>query len=186
MAKEYTIRKKMLSLLGQKFYIYNSEGEVLGFCKQAAFKLKEDIRIYTSEAMDDERISIKARSIIDFSAAYDVIDSRTETKLGALKRMGMKSIFRDEWVVMDPEDYEIGKIKEDSGGMALLRRFVSNLIPQAFSMTDSDGEEMAEFRTHFNPFVYKMTVTIEDSCPLNPFMVLASGILLAAIEGRQN
>ena len=46
--------------------------------------------------MQVELLSIQARQIIDFSAAYDVYDGSTGSKVGALKRKGMKSILRDE------------------------------------------------------------------------------------------
>lgn len=184
-ATEYTIRRKVFSFLGPKFHVYNADGKLIGFSKQKAFKLKEDIRVYSDESMKDERLVISARSIVDFSAAYDVTDSKSGTKLGALKRQGMKSMLRDSWTVMDENDAEIGKIQEDSMGMALLRRFLSNLIPQKFHLAASDGNQYALFRTHFNPFVHRMTVTVEEDCPVSPLLVLAAGILLVAIEGRQ-
>ncbi|MFQ5730453.1 MAG: hypothetical protein ACE5KM_00715 [Planctomycetaceae bacterium] len=185
---EYTIRRKIFTVLGAKFHIYDAEGALIGFCKQKAFKLKEDIRVYSDESMSEERLSITARAIIDFSAAYDVIDSKSGSKLGALKRKGMKSIFRDSWIVLDDADNEIGTLQEDSTSMAMVRRFLplGNLFPQKYHLSEgTDGAVLAHFRTHFNPFVHRMTVTVHEECHYNPLLVLAAGILLVAIEGRQ-
>lgn len=182
---EYLIRRKVFALLGAQFHVYDPSNQLIGYCKQKAFKLKEDIRLYTDESMAKERLSIQARSILDFSAAYDISDSLTGTQLGALKRKGWTSMIRDSWIVMDPSGEEIGKIEEDSMGMALLRRFLSNWIPQSFHLVDNEGLELATFHQQFNPFIFKMTVKVDPKCPLNPLMVLASGLLLAAIEGRQ-
>lgn len=185
-SKVFTIRRKVFTLLGAKFHVYDPEGNLVGFSKQKAFKLKEDIRIFTDESMTQERVAIKARSIIDFSAAYDVVDSKSGNRLGTLRRKGMASFLRDSWVVLDAQEREVGKIQEDSMGLALVRRFLLNLIPQVFHFREEDGgEDFAEFRTHFNPFVHRMTVTIHDACPVPTPLVLAAGILLAAIEGRQ-
>jgi hypothetical protein len=184
-ATEFTIRRKILTILGAKFHIYNAQGNLLGFCKQKAFRLKEDIRVYTDESMSDERLVIKARSAIDFSASYDVVDSREQQKVGALRRKGFKSIFRDEWQVLDEHDHEVGTIREDSAWMALVRRYLLNLFPQSFHLKDSSGQDLASFRTHFNPFVHRMTVSVYPECPLDAMLVLAAGILLVAIEGRQ-
>lgn len=185
-ATVYTIRRKVLTLFGAKFHVYNEKGEVIGFSAQKAFKLKEDIRIFTNEEMKDERVAIKARQIIDFGSSYDVFDSRSGQKLGALKRKGWTSIVRDSWIVMDSNDRDVGKIEEDSMLLALLRRFLGSLlIPQKFHLADSKENVLATFATHFNPFVHKMTVTVNDGCPLPPLMVLAAGILLVAIEGKQ-
>ena len=182
---EFTIRRKILTIFGAKFHIYDAEDKLIGFSKQKAFKLKEDIRLYTDESMTEERLIIQARSVIDFSAAYDVIDSKRDQKVGALQRKGLKSMLRDEWMVLDENDGEIGAIKEDSMGMALIRKFVLNLIPQKFTLTDQSGAELAHFRTHFNPFVHRMTVTVFPDTPISPYLILAGGLLLVAIEGRQ-
>lgn len=185
---EYTIRRKMFTFLGAKFHIYDSAGNLIGYSKQKAFKLKEDIRVYTDESMSEERLAIAARKVIDFSAAYDVVESKSGTKIGALKRKGFKSILRDSWIVMDENDNEVGGVVEDSASMAMVRRFLpfGNLVPQKFHMKAHGSDEvLARFRTHFNPFVHKMTVTVEPECHFNPLLVLATGLLLVAIEGRQ-
>jgi hypothetical protein len=184
-ATEFTIRRKILTVFGAKFHIYNAAGNLLGFCKQKAFRLKEDIRVYSDETMSDERLVIKARSAIDFSAAYDVVDSREQRKIGALRRKGFKSMFRDEWQVLDENDHEVGTIREDNAWMALFRRYLSNLIPQSFHLQDLQGQDLATFKTHFNPFVHRMTVSVFPDGPLDAMLILAAGILLVAVEGRQ-
>lgn len=182
-AAEYLIRRKVFTIVGAKFHIYDAEGNLIGFSKQKAFKLKEDIRIYSDESMTEELLWIQARNIIDFSAAYDVIDVPAQTKLGALRRRGFKSILRDAWELLDATDQLIGKIEEDSMGMAILRRFI-NLIPQSFHAT-VDGRVVAQYRQNFNPFVLKLRVSIAPDCPLDRKLLLAAGVLLVAIEGRQ-
>lgn len=184
-AAQYTIRRKVFTLFGAKFHVYNSEGRVVGFSAQKAFKLREDIRVFTDETMQEERAAIHARQIIDFGAAYDVLDSKKQEKVGALKRKGWSSLVRDSWIVMDEDDREIGTLQEDSMIMALLRRFLGGWIPQDYHLRDSSGIELARYQTHFNPFVHRMTVTLHDNCELNPLLVLAAGVLLVAIEGRQ-
>src|SRR5687767_12753597 len=70
----YTVRKKFWKFFGAVFYILDEEGDLIGYSSQKAFKLKEDIRIYTDDSMTEELLVIKARSIIDFGATYDVTD----------------------------------------------------------------------------------------------------------------
>jgi hypothetical protein len=184
---EYTIRKKFFTVLTKKFHIFDADEKLLGFSEQKAFKLKEDIRVYTDETKTDERLAIKARSIVDFSAAYDVYNSKDQRKVGALKRKGWSSILRDAWTVMDADDQEVGMIQEDSMTLALIRRFLplGGLIPQKYHLSDASGTELASFRQHFNPFIQYLTVTNYDGSPLSPLLVLAAGVLLVAIEGRQ-
>lgn len=186
-ARKYMIRRKVFTIFGAKFHIYDEEGNLIGYSKQKAFKLREDIRIYSDTTMSKEIAVIKARNIIDFSAAYDVVDSQKERKIGALRRKGWSSMFRDSWEFLDANDRPFGKIQEDSAGWALVRRLLCNLIPQHFHASANDGTKLADYRTHFNPFVYKLSVTIEPELDevIDARMLLAGGILLAAIEGRQ-
>lgn len=183
----YLVRKKVLSLAGGVFHVYDPNGGLAFYSKQKAFKLKEDIRLYTGEDMRTELLTILARQVVDFSAAYDVVDATTQTKVGALRRKGWKSALRDEWVILDPQDMEIGRIQEDSMGLALLRRFITGgLIPQKYA-AEIRGQQVALFKQNFNPFVFKLTLdfTTDSARLLDRRLGLAAGLLFSAIEGRE-
>ena len=131
----YFSKKKFWKFFGGEVRIFTEDkSTLLFFVKQKAFKLKEDITIYQDESQQQPLLKIQARSIIDFSAAYDVFDITHNQKLGALRRKGFSSLLRDSWQILDTNDHAIGKVTEDSMGMALLRRFVSNLVPQSFQV----------------------------------------------------
>ncbi len=183
----YLVRKKIFSLLGATFHIYDPAGNLAFYSKMKAFKLKEDIRLYTDESMTTEVFMIKARNIIDFSAAYDVFDSVTQEKVGALQRRGFKSMFKDEWNILDPQDQPVGVIYEDSLLWALLRRFFCNLIPQHYAAKMGETP-VATYRQNFNPFVTKIVVDFSDDPQyrFNRRLALAAALLLCAIEGKQD
>jgi hypothetical protein len=183
--KRYMIRRKVLKIFGASFHIYDDQDRVVGFSSQKAFKLKEDIRVFTDESKSSELLTIKARQIVDWSAAYDVVDSVEGTKVGAARRKGWSSMFRDSWEILDESDAPIAKLSEDSALMALLRRVLSNLIPQTFLLKDMRGDLQATLRVRFNPFIYKLEVSLDRGITLDPRLILAAGVLLAAIEGRQ-
>ncbi len=190
-ADTYLIRKKVLKILGEAFHIYtdDSQTELLGYCELKAFKLKEDIRIYTDDQKTTELISIKARSILDISAGYDVVDAQSGSSLGSYKRKGLKSLFKDTYKLLDQEDQEYAELSEDSGLLALIRRFVpfaNILIPQIFHLRGNDGGGSVEYTQKMNPIVQRLTVTGAQSGGFDPRVVLAGGMLLAAIEGKQN
>ena len=185
--ESYLVRRKILKLFGAAFHIYDPNGRVVFYSKMKAFKLKEDIRLYTGEDMQTEVLTILARQIIDFSAAYDVIDPATNTKVGVLKRKGLKSILKDEWIIMDAEDKEIGFIKEDSALLALIRRFLTNLIPQTY-YGELEGEKVCLFKQNFNPFVMKINLdfSMDRKGLLDRRLGIAAAVLLCAIEGKQS
>ena len=70
----YLVRKKFWQFFGGSFYIYDPNGALVLFSKMKAFKLKEDIRVFTDETLQTEALSIQARSVLDFSGSYDVYD----------------------------------------------------------------------------------------------------------------
>ena len=182
----YLLKRQFFKLLGENFRIYDPSGNLVLFSHQKAFKLREDIRIYGDEAKSHELLSIKARTIIDWSAAYDVVDATNGEKVGAFKRKGWTSIVRDKWIVMDNADREIGLIEEDQMMLALVRRLLTNLVPQNYDLV-MNGQKAVDLKQRFNPFVYHMDVDFGTQQPLiDRRMGIAAGVLLAAIEGRQN
>ena len=183
----YVLRRKVFKLFGGAFHIFNPQAELVFFANMKAFKLREDIRIYTGEDLQQEVLLIKARQILDISAVYDVIDASTNQKVGALKRKGLKSVLRDEWAFLDECDREIGMIQEDSTLMALVRRFLTNLFPQTYNAT-MNGVPVATMKQNFNPFVLRITLDFSKDFnrTLDRRLGIAAGVLLCAIEGRQS
>ena len=187
----FLLRRKFLKIFGQSFHIYDANDQVCFFAKLKAFKLKEDIRIYADTEQQNELLRIHARSVIDFGATYDIIDSAQDLKLGALRRKGLKSILRDSWLILDVNDEEVGTLTESgSGGLALLRRlggFGTLIMPQTFSV-DVNGQQVASFRQRRNPLIAKVDLdfSMDSQQVLDRRMGIAAAILIGAIEGRQN
>ncbi len=183
---QYLLQRQVFALTG-KIRFYNPQGELLLFSEQKMFKLREDIRVYADEQKSREILAIRARQIVDFSAAYDVVDSTTGQKVGALRRKGLKSILRDEWEVLGPADEFLGMLFEDNMTQALLRRLLlGSLLPQNYDLT-LDDQRAADYRQRFNLFRYEMDVdfTMDSARRLDRRLGIAAAILLAVIEGRQ-
>jgi uncharacterized protein YxjI len=182
----YLVRRKIFKFLGAAFHIYDSSGNVAFYSEAKAFKLKEDIRLYSDESMQVEVLKIKARQIVDFSAAYDVIDTVSNTKVGALKRKGWKSIIRDKWIILDASESEIGYIQEDSLLFAYIRRHVTNLFPQTFYGFVRE-EKVCMLKQNFNPGVMKIKLdfSMDNIGLLDKRLGIAAAVILCAIERRQ-
>ncbi len=179
----YLIRRKILQFFGAGFHVYDGD-RVIGYSHQKAFKLKEDIRVYSDEASTVELLAIRARQVIDFAAAYDIIDSVSQQKVGAARRKGFRSLMRDSWEVLDENDETISTLQEDSMAKAMVRRVLTNLIPQTFHL-DVPGSAPIVFRQHFNPFIYRLEVTVPPQCSLDRRLVFGLAVLICVIEGRQ-
>ena len=99
-------------------------------------------------------------------------------------------MLKDEWVILDVNDNEIGVIKEESTIKALVRRFVdaaSLLMPQQY-LVEMNGQQVSEFKQTFNPFIQKLNIdfSYDPDYTLDRRLGMAAAILLLAIEGKQN
>lgn len=183
----YLVKKQLFALTGI-VRIYNPQDQLVLYCQQKIFKLKEDIRIYADETKNHELLNIKARQIIDFSAYYDVFDSQYLTKIGGLRRKGLRSFVQDEWEVIDPQDQLIGILKEDTLNKALLRRFLlGRLLPQNYDL-EIGTERIADYKQRFHLFRYELEIDflMDAGNRFDHRLGLAVAILLAIIEGRQH
>lgn len=183
----YLLKRQAIALTG-KFRFYDPAGNQVMFSEQKMFKLREDIRVYADEGKSQEVLSIKARQIIDFSAAYDVVDTAYNQKVGTLRRKGWSSMLRDEWQVLDANENQIGVLFEDSVGLALLRRFLLGAwLPQNYDITIGETR-VADLKQNFNLFRYELNLdfSMDPSQRLDRRLGIAAGILLAAVEGRQS
>lgn len=184
--KKYLLKRQTFALTG-KFRFYDPNGQLVMFSEQKMFKLKEDIRVYSDESKSREVLLIQARQIVDFSAAYDVIDASTNEHVGTLRRKGFKSMLRDEWEVLNPAGQVFATLFEDSLQLALIRRFLANLVPQNYDI--SIGEtRVADLKQRFNLFRYELDLdfSMDTANQLDRRLGIAAGILLAAVEGRQS
>ena len=183
----YLLKRQAIALTG-KFRVYDPAGRLVMFSEQKMFRLREDIRVYDSEDKSREVLSIKARQIMDFSAAYDVVDTELNQKVGVLRRKGLRSILRDEWEVLDANDRLIGQLFEDSIPLALLRRLVlGSWLPQNYDMTVGDMR-VADLKQNFNLFRYELNLdfSMDTINRIDRRVGIAAGVLLAAVEGKQD
>ena len=189
-ANTYLIRKKLMKILGEEFHIYTDDNQevMIGYSKQKALKVKEDIRVFSDESQSNEILTIKARNIFDLSGNYDFTDSNTGESLGGVRRNFRKSIFQDSYSIFGPDNQVYGEIKEDSMMNAIIRRivpFANYALPQVFSM-DVQGQSPITFTQKMNPIIQKLTVQIPDGNQLDRRVVLGAAMIVIAIEGKQN
>ncbi len=184
----YFAKMKFFKLFGNTIRIFDeTKTNMLLYVKQKAFKLKEDITMFADEAQTKPVIKINARNILDFSAAYDVTDVATGEKVGVLRRKGMMSSFvMDAWEILDKNDAVIGAIKEESMLLAMVRRYLANIIPQKFMMTIGETP-VGHAKQTWNPFLPQMKVdfTADTGKKLDRRLGLAAVVLLQVIEGKQ-
>ena len=186
--KKYLAKKKLLKIFGGQVKVFDESGDnLLFFVKQKAFRLKEDISIYSDDSKSKELLRIKTQSIFDIMGTYDVTDSASGQQVGALRRKGWASLARDTWEILDANGNSFGQVQEDSLVKALLRRFLLGvLLPQSFTVTVG-GQVVGELKQTFNPFVpqYRVDFSMDSAGTLDRRLGIAAVVLLQIIEGKQ-
>jgi hypothetical protein len=110
----YYLKRSLLKLVGAEFFIYDGPDHLAYLAHKKGFKWKAEIDVYPDQTKTNPVFHIRARQIVDFSAAYDVIDAATQQRIAVFKRKGWKSLLRDEWEVCGPNEEPIGVLMEDS------------------------------------------------------------------------
>jgi hypothetical protein len=198
--KQLEFRRKFWRIFGAEINIVDPvSGQMVGFIEMKAWKLREDIRIYTDRSKTQEILSIRARNIIDFGATYDVYDSATGQALFYLRRKGLKSAFvRDHWDIFTSQDQPYGSVQETSGGLALLRRYIGVIfgdlgelvfafVAQTYQVKDTTGNVAAELTHRKNPLVVKFGYdTTNQTASLDWRVDMATVALLSIIDAAKN
>lgn len=200
--KKLEFRRKFFRIFGAAIDITDPETEQLvGFIEMQAWKLREDIRVYSDKNKSKELFRIHARNIIDFGVTYDVFDSQSNEQIFSMRRKGLKSTFvRDQWEIKDASDKQIGELKETSSGLALVRRytdlipFVGPFIdlamsfwPITYSVFDGTGQVTANLTHQRNPFIVKFLLErTETTSSLDPRIPVALTGMLSVIDAGKN
>jgi len=181
----YKVRKKVASMT-TKYFIEDQKGNLLGFTKMKAFKMKEDIRIYTDKKMKQELFHIKQTQIVDYSGNFAVIDTASNQVVGNIKRQGGKSMVASEYMLCDPQGQQFGRVFEEAGKGAL-RRFVpgGGMVPQKVFL-EFGGQVCGEIKQKFK--MVGDVWEVDASC-VPPHMdrriLIASILMMAMIERKR-
>jgi len=94
--------------------VTDASGQTVLYVKQKALALKEDVKIFADEGQQRQLYQLKANKIIDFSAQYNITNPAGQA-IGAIKRQGMRSIFKATYNIVDASGGEAGLIHEENG-----------------------------------------------------------------------
>lgn len=116
---------KILALASQ-IYIRDAQGNLNGYVKQKLLKLKEDINVFADENQTQQLFNIKADRVIDFSARYSFTDDQGRL-LGAIKRQGMRSLWRANYEISDAASQLVMQIREEKGWIKVVDALIGEI-----------------------------------------------------------
>ena len=182
---------KLLALASQ-IYIRDANGNLLGYVKQKLLKLKEDINVFADEGQTQHLFNIKADRVLDFSANYRFTNSHGAV-IGAIRRRGMRSIWKANYEISDSAGNQVLQIKEENGWVKvvdavageipILGMFTGYLFNPAYIISRTDGTPIA--RLQKEPAFFEGKFKLEPQTQLSgdeETRVLLSALTMTLLE----
>ena len=144
--------KFKLAVINPQFSLTDADGQPVAYVKQKAFKLKEDISVFASEAQTNLKFKIKADRWLDFNASYAFTDP-SGNDIGRLVRKGRRSLWKAAYELYDENDKQDLILQEDNawvkvldgllGEIPILGMFTGYFLNPKYNITRPDGTLVA-------------------------------------------
>lgn len=184
--REYAVREE----LGANYGVYVGDAdEPFLHSDQERLAIKEDFR-FSEPASGEEVLWVKAESVLDVAAAYDVIDERTGEYVGSIQR-SVSSILRHDYEIRDHQGDLLATVTEDGWLRALVRRQITDALPFTYHVEGPDGERYGEISENLG-FRDEYEITLEpadgksdtrETTALDPRLAVVAIVLIDEIEG---
>lgn len=195
------LRFKLIAL-APRIIVTDANGAEQLFVNQKILNLREDIRIYNNSQKEREVFRVKADRIIDFSATYRFMDSTSEAPLGAVKRKGIRSLWRATYFSDNAAGQSTHHIKEDNPwvkvGDALLNEipiiglFTGYLLHPSYTAYRGDNREdesqpimQLVKQPAFFESTYEVTLLQPNVSREEELQLLLSLLLIVQLERRR-
>jgi uncharacterized protein YxjI len=120
-----TLSFKIVALAPQIF-VRDAAGREILYVKQKLLKLKEKVRVFSDSSQSQQIYEINADRWLDWSARYTFTDSMGVV-VGAVQRMGMRSLWKATYQIMDATGQPILAIEEANPWAKVLDGFLGEI-----------------------------------------------------------
>lgn len=161
-----------LIALAPQLTVSDAAGRTVAYVQQKLFRLKEAVTVYADERKAEVGYRIAADRVIDFSAQYhfSAADGRA---LGAVRRRGMRSLWRAHYEVLGPDEAPAYRIEEENpwvkmadgliGEVPVLGMFSGYFLHPSYAV--KRGEEVV-LRMRKQPAMWEGRFAVEQLQPL--------------------
>jgi len=166
-----TLSFKIVALAPQ-ISVTDAGGNLIAYVKQKLFKLKEAVTGFADREQLQPLFTLKADRVIDFSARYNFAD-RQGLVLGAVKRQGMRSIWKARYDILNGESVAMTIQEENAwvkiidglfGEIPIVGMFSGYLFHPAYLVSRPNGSIV--MRVEKQPAFFEGKFIIEQKEPL--------------------
>jgi len=158
--------------LAPQLSVTDAHGSVVMYVRQKLLKLKEAVTVYADTQQTQPLYTMNADRILDWSARYNFADMQGNN-LGAVKRQGMKSLWKSHYDILDG-DSVVMTIQEENpwvkvidglvGEIPIIGMFTGYLFHPAYLVARTDGTVV--MRLEKKPAFLEGKFAIESKLPL--------------------
>jgi uncharacterized protein YxjI len=112
------LRFKILAFAPQ-IYVQDASGAEVCYVKQKLFRFREKVEVFTDSSRKTLLSTIQADRIIDFNANYS-FHMTDGTKLGSVRRRGLRSLWRAHYEILDGAGNVAFEVREENPGAKVL------------------------------------------------------------------
>lgn len=186
-----TLTFKIVALAPQ-LTVTDATGAEICYVRQKLFKLKEAIEVFTDSTRTEKLCDIKADRIIDFSAKYTFYDHGGRP-FGAIKRQGMRSLWRSRYEIHDHETPEMQIHEENAwtkvmdgifGELPLIGMFSGYLFHPTYLVTRL-ADTVPQVRIAKKPAFFEGRFVLEALAPIeegDQLRIVLATILMVLLE----
>lgn len=141
-----------IGTISNDFIAKDGSGATIAYVRQKMFKFKEDVVVFTDDSKSTELYRIRADKWIDFNTNYAFTHASGEY-MGSVGRKGMKSIWKANYNVFDPERNQEYSISEENpwakvgdallGEVPILAMFTGYLCNPKYIIKDQNDQPVA-------------------------------------------
>jgi hypothetical protein len=182
-----TLSFKIIALSPQ-VKITDASGQTVLYVRQKLLALKEAVKVFADEQQTQQLYAINANKIIDWSAQYNITHA-SGVPVGAVKRQGMKSLWKASYVIADHLGTDVGLIHEENPWLKVLDALVSDVpflgmfINPAY-LVDLNGQTVLHLKKQPAVFEGRFTLTKRGDFNEAQENLLLTSIIMALMLER--
>lgn len=180
-SRAYTLVRPLFSFR-RIWRVLDGFDRLVMFVEHPIFRIRDEWILYADEEATRPLLVVKQRRLALLNTEHDIFDALSGERLGGLRERGLRSIFRDQWDILGPDEAPAGEMVEE--GHAFLRRLFRFMTSR--HRIDLGGRTLARLRQEFRFFAREFSLSLSQvDDPVDPRFAIACALIAAQKDLRR-
>ena len=161
------------------FVVFGPDGQPVAYRDDSAPRLRPDFQVWGDDLKQERLLFIEP---LEPGSRRSYRVSAGEAVIGELQGPSKGGLLARPWQLQGPGGEELAQLKDTSFGQRL-RRGLGRAKHESLRIDASDSEPPVFLLRQEDPVRYMLRVMIPEDCKLDRRMILASALVVPAVEG---